>query len=162
MDRWFLAGTTLTVVAILSVVIWRIISPPALSYTETVVQQEALSISLHSPKSARLFQEIPLYLELKNLEQEQVRISVGAHDFIVRQPDGEEIWRENYGEVILARELLLQLNPGEVYRRDSTWNQRTNKGLPILPGTYDVYGSINIGGLSGSLEIGPLKLRIGL
>jgi hypothetical protein len=63
-----------------------------------------------------------------------------TYDFIVRTLDGSEVWRWSRDRLFTQAAREVAFAPGETKRFSETWDQRTNTGQQVGPGSYVVIG----------------------
>jgi hypothetical protein len=61
-------------------------------------------------------------------------------DFVVRNANGQEIWRWTHGKAFTANIVNEQWAPGQSRSFSQTWDQRNNDGQAVGAGTYSVVG----------------------
>ncbi|MQA89082.1 MAG: hypothetical protein GEU90_02425 [Gemmatimonas sp.] len=108
----------------------------------------SLLLRLVVPQRTSAGQPVAMTLMLENQGEEEVEIGLGgqpiAFDFIVRDTQGREVWSRLEGVPIESILQLRTIGPGEVMEFTDVWDQRTNSGLPVEPGTYEVSGVLPV------------------
>jgi hypothetical protein len=117
---------------------------------QAVIDYRALTIDLRMPAKVPYGEPVPVELVVRNTSDRPVWLETGdstyAFDFIVAGPDGKEIWRRLHsmqGDPIPASLRRQAIAPGESVRFQGTWNQRSNSGSEVNPGTYWVQGTLD-------------------
>ncbi len=108
---------------------------------------QPLALWLEVPSQARLGEIVPLKLKLKNTSDRPISLTLGgrpAHDFRVINADGVEIWRWSRGQAIQQILQLQKLSPSQELEFLAEWAQVDHEGRPIPPGTYRVWGILNL------------------
>ncbi len=88
-------------------------------------------------------QPITLALALENCGTEPVTRTYSdsqLYDFSVRDEGGEELWRWSHGWGFTLAITERTFEPGEAVHYWVVWNQDTNDGQDVGPGTYEVFG----------------------
>jgi len=91
---------------------------------------------------------VRLELRLENPFPEAAELffpSGQRYDFVVRNEQGQEVWRWSADKAFTMVIGTEQLKPGESRVREQTWDQKASEGLaPVnVPGRYTVTGEIN-------------------
>lgn len=109
-----------------------------------------LLLRLEVPGEVRAREPVPMRLVLENHGDQPVEVGLGgapiAFDFIVLDPDGQEVWSRLEG---LAVEAILRpqtVGPGEAVDFLDAWDQRDNRGRRVAPGSYRVRGVLPVVG----------------
>ena len=90
---------------------------------------------------------VGLKLTLRNISDGPVQVPMGgipSHDFVVATADGENIWRWQCGQIILAAMGRETLEPGAELEFAGGWEQADNRGEPVPAGTYLIRGALNM------------------
>jgi hypothetical protein len=117
---------------------------------QAVIDYRALTVDLRLPAKVSYGKPVPVELVVRNTSDRPVWLETGdstyAFDFIVAGPDGAEIWRRLHsmqGDPIPASLRRQAIAPGESVRFQGTWNQQSNGGRQVDPGTYWAQGTLN-------------------
>lgn len=89
--------------------------------------------------------ECKLVLKVSNPAGEEVCLKFSSgqqYDYVIKNPQGEEIWQWSEGKVFIYMQLLQQLfiAPGEEVTFPEAWPYIDKTGNPVEPGTYMVQG----------------------
>lgn len=107
---------------------------------------DSLRLRLDVPDEVRVGESVPIALSVENVAERPIDLHLTgrtiAFDLVVVDTDGAVVWRRLEGAVIPAILQLRTLAPGEVLELDDTWNQRSNVGEAVEPGTYTVQGEV--------------------
>jgi hypothetical protein len=82
---------------------------------------------------------VVLTFEVKNMTNvsQSFNFSDGCqHDFVVDQDEGP-VWSAGHERACIQALTSFELEPGEVWMRSDTWDQRTDKGEPVGSGAFD-------------------------
>lgn len=122
---------------------------PQPSASETAVAatpSDSLRLWLDIPAEVRAGEPVAITLRVENITERSLDLYLTgrtiAFDLAVTDEDGAVVWRRLGDEVIPAILRLETLEPGETLSLDDTWEQRSNDGEPVAPGTYTVRGEI--------------------
>ena len=121
-----------------------------------------LSLKLEPMSEVRAGERVALTLKLKNLCDHPLEFFLGgrpAHDFVVSDSDGTEVWRWLHEADILLILEARTLNPDEVLTFTATWDQRDKEGNVVAPGEYWVEGRLH-GEPPQVLETAPKPLLV--
>ena len=125
--------------------------------------QEGAVVSLDVPESVRAGAPVPIAIRVKNETAAPLDLYLRgrdvAFDIIVADSTGDLVWRKLEGEVTQAILQLRTLAPGEVMELSHTWDQKSQRGSPVPPGSYTVRGSVLTDGRT-TLESPAATLRI--
>lgn len=112
----------------------------------TATPSDSLRLWLDVSAEVRAGEPVPITLRAENITERSRDLYLTgrtiAFDLTVTNEDGAVIWRRLEDEVIPAILRLETLEPGETLSLDDTWEQRSNDGEPVAPGTYTVRGEI--------------------
>ena len=100
---------------------------------------------------------LPMTLSIANSSDRQVERGYSGgqrFDFIVSDVTGTEVWRWSRDFVFIQMTMSETFDPGEKMTYSVVWNQQTNSGEQVEPGSYELYaydvgGGIPPGGQSG-------------
>ncbi|MCS6937336.1 MAG: BsuPI-related putative proteinase inhibitor [Candidatus Bipolaricaulota bacterium] len=98
----------------------------------------------------KMGQPLPITLKLRNVTDRAIELTLlgrPAYDVAVATsgwPQGQEVWRFSYGQVIQKIAELKRLEPLEELEFLVEWDLRDNAGVPIKPGYYCVEGFLNV------------------
>ncbi|MCH8065750.1 MAG: hypothetical protein IIC90_07990 [Chloroflexi bacterium] len=87
-------------------------------------------------------QPLPMALLIKNASDRQVERTYSSgqrFDFIVSDVTGTEVWRWSHGMAFTAAIAEVTFEPGETVTYIEIWNQQTNSGEQVEPGTYELH-----------------------
>jgi hypothetical protein len=87
----------------------------------------------------------------------EVGDSASTFDMVVLRPDGTKVWNRLYRKDQLLILKWSVLTPDQEVRFADVWNQRDNRGNPVSPGTYYVYGVLETKGYEEALAT-PLQV----
>lgn len=107
----------------------------------------ALVLQLVAPERVRPGEKVVLRLILKNVSPNPVEARLDGrptHDFIVRRPDGTEVWRWSHGQAVQDILQIRVLRPAEELAFEGVWPQRDNNGRPVAPGMYRLQGIVRL------------------
>jgi flagellar hook assembly protein FlgD len=107
----------------------------------------AFEFTLSTPRSAYpAGEEIPFEMVLRNTSSRQQTLTFrSGQDFelVVRNENGDEVWRWSTGRVFTQQIREVTFAPGEARRFSATWDQRSNAGQPVPPGAYRAVATTN-------------------
>ncbi|HMI55002.1 MAG TPA: BsuPI-related putative proteinase inhibitor [Gemmatimonadaceae bacterium] len=105
-----------------------------------------LRISLTAPESVPLGSKVPIVIRLENAGETALELYLRgrtiAYDILIEDATGEVVWRRLEGEIIPGIIQIKVLDSGEVLELSHDWDQRTNRGDLVEPGSYTVRGSV--------------------
>jgi hypothetical protein len=105
-----------------------------------------LRISLTAPESVTLGSIVPIVIHLENVGEAPLELYLRgrtiAYDIVIEDATGEVVWRRLEGEIIPGIIQIKVLDSGEVLELSHDWDQRTNRGDLVEPGSYTVRGSV--------------------
>jgi len=108
--------------------------------TELPTQSSQLRLTLEAPARARLGEPVPLVFTVANPGKSPVTLYLMGRDptadFQVTDDRGRKVWSQLRGRVGMAPLRLLPLEGGQRLSFRSVWNQRSDTGKPVPPGTY--------------------------
>jgi len=117
---------------------------------QAVFDYSALIAELQIPSATRPGEPVPLILVVRNTSNRPVWLETGdstyAFNFMVTGPDGVEIWNRLHSIPSGPIPAILKtyaLAPGDSVKYQETWNQQTDRGRRVTPGTYSVRGALN-------------------
>lgn len=123
---------------------------------------DSLRLRLSLPEELETGTPVPVTLTVENITDRALDLYLTgrpiAFDLMVSDEAGEEIWRRLEGETIPMVLRIETLAPGAFLELTDTWDQRTNEGEAVPPGTYTVRGEILTEG--EGLAAPPRVLRI--
>lgn len=114
-----------------------------------VVDYSAFRAELRVPPEIAAGRPMPLELVVRNTSDRPVWLKMGdsafAFNFIVSGADGAVVWDRARGLEGAVPLILIErpVPPGDSVRFSDTWNQLSNTGRRIAPGTYSVRGTLN-------------------
>jgi hypothetical protein len=86
-------------------------------------------------------------LVVRNVSDRPVYLGTGdsasTFDFVVTHEDGTEVWNRLHGQIIPLILIERVLKPGQTIRFRDIWDQRSNRGRRVRPGTYSVHGALS-------------------
>jgi hypothetical protein len=104
-----------------------------------------LELRFELPAQVRAGEGVLMRMVLLNRGTDTVAVELGgnptAFDFIVTA-DGHQVWHRLEGVAIEDILLVRSLAPGDSLEFADTWNQRTDRGGVVEPGTYQVHGTL--------------------
>lgn len=107
---------------------------------------DSLRLGLETPDSVPAGQPVPMTFRIENTSSRTVTLYLLgrtiAFDVIVRGSGGEVVWRRLEGETIPQILRVEMVAPGESLVLESTWDQRSNAGERVRPGTYSVVAEL--------------------
>jgi len=114
--------------------------------TDVVASADSLSLRLEMPERVATDEPVPITLEVRNVTDRSIDLYLTgrpiAFDLVVTEEDGEVVWRRLEGEVIPMVLRIETLEPGVALEFEETWDQRSNAGEFVPPGTYTVRGKL--------------------
>ncbi len=123
---------------------------------------DSLKLRLKLPEKVKAGVAVPMTLRAENLRQEPLDLYLTgrpiAFDIIVLDEEGRVAWRRLEGEIISMVLRMETLAPGDILQFTHTWDQRSDAGDPVPPGTYTVRGELPAEG--GPLVTKARTLRI--
>lgn len=90
-----------------------------------------------------LGETVTVTLAVTNPTDERITVSIGSglqYDFIVQDVPGAELWRWSRGRAFTQALTSLTLQARETRSFTERWDQRSNAGSLVAPGTYTVTG----------------------
>lgn len=105
----------------------------------------AIDFSLDMASQVSYGQTVRMKLTLRNVSDEPVVLFRGdpPHDFVVTTPDGEGVWYWTCGKFLLAVGITDTMKPGATRVFTGSWEQVSNHGEAVSPGTYIVHAAFN-------------------
>ncbi len=85
---------------------------------------------------------LPMTLSITNANDQQVERTYNTgqrYDFVVFDTMGIEIWRWAYRTGFTQALVEVTFEPGETVTYSVVWNQQTNDGEQVAPGTYELH-----------------------
>lgn len=123
----------------------------------------SVRLRLEVPAEARAGTTVPILLRIENpgdaATDLYLRGRTIAFDVVVRRASGEVAWRRLEGHVIPAVLRLEVLAAHEALELRTEWNQRTNAGAQVGPGSYVLRGLL-LTDAPSPLETEPVTLRV--
>ena len=123
---------------------------------------ESLRLELAVPNRARVGEPVPIALRVINVGERPIDLYLQGRtivfDIVVEGAAGDVVWRRLAGQTTQAILRLEVLAPGDTLELRDTWNQRTNRGVVVGPGTYTLRGLLPTD--ARPLETPPASLRI--
>ena len=100
---------------------------------------------------------LPMTLSITNTSDRQIERTYSGgqrYDFVVLDGTGTEVWRWAHDMLFIAAIGEVTFDPGEKMTYSVVWNQQTNSGEQVAPGSYELYaydvgGGLPPGGQSG-------------
>lgn len=103
-----------------------------------------LRLTLDVRKQYRYGLSVPLELVLRNVGDQPVPVTLFGNppyvEFVASRADGSTVWTAMKGTGLVEFGTDTTLAPGQEWRFKRVWDQRSNRGWPILPGTYYIRG----------------------
>ncbi len=128
----------------------------------TVTVADSLRIEIVAPYEIAAGSRVPITLKLTNATTRPIRLYLMgreiAFDFIVTGSDGSVVWRRLEGQAVPAILRIELVEPAGVLELEDVWDQRTNEGRPVDPGSYSIRGLIPTD--AEPLTTEPVSLRI--
>jgi hypothetical protein len=94
----------------------------------------------------RTGESVPITLRVSNTGTGSLELSLlgrsPVFDITVSRPDGDVVWRRLEGETLPMILQLRSLASGETLTLRDDWDQRTNRGKAVEPGSYLVRGAL--------------------
>lgn len=115
----------------------------------TVVDYSAFRAELRVPSTVEAGRPVPLELVVRNTSERPVWLIMGdsafAFNFIVTGPHGAVVWSRAHAMHGTVPAILVErpVPPGDSVRFSDTWDQRSNTGWRVPPGTYSVRGTLD-------------------
>ena len=104
----------------------------------------AIAYSLEVASQALYGETVEMKLTLRNVSDGPVTVSLGSYDFVVSTPEDELVWHWQCAKIILASLDSKTLEPGEELEFIGEWEQVDNRGEPVPPGSYLVWGVLTL------------------
>jgi hypothetical protein len=115
-----------------------------------VVDYSALTAELQMSPEIKLGQPVRLELVVKNNADRPLWLEFGdsthAFDVAVTDLNGREVWNRSLairGQPNYAMLRRIPIPPGQTVRFADIWDQRTNGGSRVSPGSYSVQGTLD-------------------
>ncbi len=123
---------------------------------------QSLRLEIDLPPRVTTGEPVPITLRATNagagpLELYLMGRSV-TFDITVADSAGTVVWRRLEGETVPAILQVRILAPGDSLQLDHAWNQHTNRGRPVEPGTYTVTAAILTDGQPLRTPTAPLRI----
>ena len=123
---------------------------------------DSLRLRLDVPREVAAGDPVPMRLRVENVAGRALDLYLTgreiAFDLIVESAAGTVAWRRLHDQVIPQILRVEQLAPGDTLVLEDAWDQRSNDGEPVAPGTYAVRGEVLTE--DEPLVAGPATLRI--
>lgn len=107
---------------------------------------DSLRVSLEVPDRVAAGDSVPMALRVENAGDDPVELRLTgrpvAFDLIVMGEGGETVWRRLEGATVPQVLVLMSLAPGEALAFEDSWDQLSNAGSRVAPGTYTVRGEL--------------------
>jgi Intracellular proteinase inhibitor len=124
---------------------------------------ESLRLEIDVAPQARAGEPVPITLRARNAGPKplelQLRGRTVTFDITIARARGAIVWRRLEGQTVPAILQVWELAPGESLEVRHEWDQRSNDGVPVGPGLYEVHGSLLMAG-PRPLESPAAPLRI--
>ena len=112
----------------------------------SAVADDSLDLRLHLPDRVAPGEPVPITFRVENATDRSLDLYLTgrpiAFDLIVTAEDGRTVWRRLEDETIPMVLRIQSLAPGETLELGETWDQRSNAGEFVPPGTYTVRGKL--------------------
>jgi hypothetical protein len=122
-----------------------------------------MRVEIEVPSEVGRGDSVPILLRLVNDADTAVDVALQgrpvAFDVTVTRAGGEQIWRRLAGETVTSILQLRTLAARESLEFRTSWDQRSDAGVPVPPGEYVVRGAIPSDPPS-VLRSAPATLRI--
>lgn len=107
---------------------------------------DSLDVRLAAPAEVRVGRPVTFGMSITNRTSRPLDLRLTgrppAFDFIVSTPDGRRVWNRLDGAVVAAVLEVRRLAPGETLEFTAEWNQRSNQGAVLEPGSYQLQGML--------------------
>ncbi|MGI9037785.1 MAG: BsuPI-related putative proteinase inhibitor [Gemmatimonadota bacterium] len=124
---------------------------------------DSLRVGIMVPAEVGAGEPVPITLRLENLTDGPLNLYLTgrtiAFDLIVEDEAGAVVWRRLHDQVVPAILRVETLAAGATLELSDTWDQRSNGGAAVGPGTYTVRGEVMTE--AQPLVAAPVPLRIG-
>ena len=131
--------------------------------TELPTQSSQLRLTLEAPARAPLGEPVPLVFTATNPGESPVALYLMGRDptadFEATDSQGRKVWSRLHGQVGMAPLRLLSLDAGQRLSFRHEWNQLSDTGNPVPPGSY-VIRAVLLTDVPGGLASPPARLRI--
>jgi hypothetical protein len=108
--------------------------------------EDSPRLHLDIPEQAAAGESVPITVRAVNQGDRTIELYLTgrpvAWDVIVTDAAGTMVWRRLEGEIIAMALRIETLEPGEVLELAGAWDQRSNAGATVAPGTYTVRAEI--------------------
>jgi hypothetical protein len=125
-------------------------------------QPDSMRVEILVPPSVEVGEPVPIAIRISNTADRSIQLHLQGRttvfDLTVSRGDSV-VWRRLEGETTPAILQLRSLAPGEVLELKHTWDQRSNAGSPVGPGSYRVAGEMPTDAVP--IRVGPATLVIG-
>lgn len=125
--------------------------------------KEGAVVTLVAPTLASPGTPVPLRVQVRNETAAPLDLYLRGRevtfDILVSDASGDAVWSRLSGQVTQAILQLRTLAPGEVMEMTHTWDQKSQRGAQVQPGTYKIRGMIITDGQS-RLESAPVTIEI--
>jgi hypothetical protein len=122
-------------------------------------QPDSMRVEIAAPPSVALGEPVPIAIRIANTADRPIELHLQGRttvfDLTVSRGDSV-VWRRLEGELSPAILQIRTLAPGEVLELKDTWDQRSNAGGPVGPGTYSVTGLMPTD--AAPIRAGPVTL----
>lgn len=112
----------------------------------TTTAADSLRLTLELPARVGAGQAVPIQLRVENVSGRPLDLYLRGRsvtfDLVVADQGGAVVWRRLENEVIPAAVRIEVLPPGGRLDLEATWNQRSNDGNRVRPGSYTVRGEL--------------------
>jgi hypothetical protein len=123
---------------------------------------DSLALALVVPEEVRPLEPVPIRLRVVNRTERSLELYLRgrtiAFDLMIAGPDDVLVWNRLYGEIVPAILRLEVLAAGATLELEHTWDQRSNTGAVVAPGTYTVCAELLTEG--EPLRPQPASIRI--
>ena len=107
---------------------------------------DSLRVTLDLPTEVPVGTPVPITLRVENATDRTLTLYLTgrdiAFDLVVEDASGTVVWRRLHEQVVAAILRVEILEAGDALVLEDTWDQRSNDGEAVGPGTYLVRGEV--------------------
>lgn len=125
--------------------------------------QEGAVVTIDVPRSVTAGAPVPIKLRVRNATDAPLDLYLrgrdATFDIAITDSAGDAVWSRLEGEPVQAILQLRTLAPGETLELSHDWDQKSQRGIPVMPGRYTVRGTVLTDGTT-TLDSPPVELEI--